>query len=102
MKETKRNNIVLQTLMEFENMPDIQPTTGWNQELMGKLAKTKPYSPSILPRTSIAAIVLLIILVNIGFILKSVIINSGNNLHRNNELQVISKELLINPISLKN
>ena len=101
MNQTVLNNEVLKSLNEFDTLGTIQPSAQWNESLMEKLATSKP-SSSVLPKTKFTVIVLLIVLFNIGFILKVMINNSGKTQNRNSELSVISKELLINPITINN
>jgi hypothetical protein len=43
---------------------------------------------------------LFIVLINLGFILKTILRDSDKTFFRNSELQTISKELLINPIQI--
>jgi hypothetical protein len=102
MKESVLKSKVLKMLNDFDTMEDIQPSANWNQSLMNRLSSLKPHSNSNFLPTRFVVVVLLFVLVNLGFILSSVIGDSNQALQRNSELLAISKELLINPISLNN
>ena len=90
--ESSLNKKVLQVLNEFESMGNIQPSVDWNQSLMNRIASSRVHKSPMSSITKYAVIVLCIVLVNIGFILNSMINNQQKAQHRNNELQVISKE----------
>jgi hypothetical protein len=103
MKESELNNRISQMLNAFESIENIQPQEGWSQSLMDKLSSAKRPAYPGHSKTKFIVAILFIVLMNIGFILSTIIKNdSRNTLSRNNDLQVISKELLINPTSLNN
>jgi hypothetical protein len=102
MKESAFSDKVIHKLNEFEMMENIQPSAGWNESLMNKIASAKSGSPSNLPSAGFAIPVLFIVLVNIVLFLNTIITNSYQGSYKDKELQVISEELLINPISIKN
>ena len=102
MKESAFSVKVMQKLNEFEMMQNIQPSVGWNESLMYKIASAKSGSTSNLPSTGFVIPVLFIVLVNIVLFLNTIITNSHQGSYKDKELQVISEELLINPISIKN
>lgn len=102
MKESAFSGKVMQKLNEFDMMQNIQPSTGWNESLMNKIAAAKSGSASNLPSARFAIPVLFIVLVNIVLFLNTIINNSHQVSYKDTELQVISEELLINPISIKN
>jgi hypothetical protein len=102
MKESAFSDKVVQKLNEFERMQNIQPSAGWNESLLNKIASAKSGSASNLPSAGFAIPVLFIVLVNIVLFLNIIIDNSYQGSYKDNELQVISEELLINPISIKN
>jgi hypothetical protein len=102
MEESVLNMKVLKILNEFDAIEDIQPSADWNQSLMNRISSSKPHSlPDFLP-ARFALVVMLFVLVNLGFILSSLIGNSNKVLYRDKELLVISNELLINPVSINN
>lgn len=101
MKESEINNSALQLLNEFETQENIQPSDDWNQSLMNKLATAKPHSNIKFSINKFVVITLLIVLINIGFFLNIIIHDPLQNVSRNKELQIVSKELLINQPSFK-
>jgi hypothetical protein len=102
MKESLLGDKILQKLNEFETLENIQPSEDWNQSLMQKIgsASTRPIKG--LSAAKFAAAALIILLVNISFILNSVIRDSKQPMPHDSELQIISKEFLINPVSINN
>jgi hypothetical protein len=102
MKKQELNNKVLQTLQEFESIPSLQPTEAWEQDLMSKIDTAKLHHASPISKTKIIVVILFIAAINIGFLLSAVVHHSHQTLSRNSDLQVISKEFLINPTSLNN
>ena len=102
MKESAFSDKVMQKLNEFEMMQNIQPSAGWNESLMNKIASAKSGSASNLSSARFAIPVLFIVLINIVFFLNTIITNSQQDSYKDKELQVISEEFLINPISIKN
>ena len=102
MKEQELNNRVSQTLEEFESMESIQPTSEWNDSLMQKLSVAKQNSIAGFSLSKYAVVMLFVVIANIGFVFKTVINDSQQTPNRDKELQVIVKELLINPGSINN
>ena len=102
MKESALSDKVMQKLNEFEMMANIQPSAGWNESLINKIASAKSDPASNLSSARFAIPVLFIVLVNIVFFLNTIITNSHQDSYKDKELQVISEEFLINPISIKN
>ena len=102
MKEQELHNRVAQTLQEFESMENIQPSGEWNDSLMQKLAGAKQNSTTTFYLPKYAVVILFLVMANIGFVFKTVMDDSQQTPGRDKELQVISKELLINPGSINN
>ena len=102
MNDKDLNNKVTQTLNIFERIQDIEPSSDWNQLLMSRLASTKQNSNFVIPSSKLSAIIIFFIIINLGIIINIFKENSHESFSRNKELQVISKELLINPISTNN
>ena len=104
MKKSSIDGKVFQKLNEFETLKNIEPSSGWNSSLMNRLASLSSASVSTVTygSTRFVITVLFFILINVGFILNSIIHNSHHNLYKNKELETISQELLINPVSIKN
>jgi hypothetical protein len=102
MKESEFSFRILQKLNEFETMENIQPSEEWNQLLMKKLSTARSNSVRGMSAVKFAVAALLILLINIGFILNTVIRDSKQLLRHDSELQIISKEFLINPATINN
>jgi hypothetical protein len=102
MKEQELRNRILQKLNEFETLENIQPSEKWNLSLMQKIefARSNPIKGLSAGKFVVAALFLL--LVNLGFILNTVIHDSKQPLQHDRELQIVSKEFLINPVSINN
>jgi hypothetical protein len=102
MKESAIRDEVIQKLNEFEMMQDIHPSSGWNESLNNRLASGKTGSTSNHISARLTIPVLFIILINLVLFLNTIISSSRQVSHKDKELLVISEELLINPISIKN
>jgi hypothetical protein len=100
MKESDLKYKVQQKLVDFDNVRSIQPSEEWSQSLLTRLEQSRYSSNARFTSTRFIFAVLLLILINLGFILNSVIRNSDKTLYHNNDLQIISEQLLINPTSL--
>ena len=102
MEDSTLENKVSKMLLDFESMDDIQPSTGWNQSLMNRLDRSKPVTKSSFATPGLTVAVLLFILINLFFIVDAMVIQSSGKQMREQELLVISKEILVNPSSLNN
>ena len=102
MKESELNNKVQQALDEFETIGNIQPSSGWELSLMEKVSSTGYRPSSTFSKTKLVIVVMFFALINVGFFVSVMLHKSTQDLSTNRELQLISKELLINPTSLKN
>ena len=102
MKDLTLSNRVLQKLIEFESMEDIQPSAGWNDSLKRRMSSEKTRSASGYMSARFIITVLFIVLINLGFVLNTIYRNSHQNLYKNKDLETLSQELLINPVSIKN
>jgi len=92
----------MDALKEFETIENIETTDDWNRSLMERLASVKPRSASPFTSTKMLVAIVFVVTLNIYFLLNALVIHPGYSAHRNNDLKVISRELLINPISIKN
>jgi hypothetical protein len=101
MKESAFSDKVIRKLNEFETMQEIQPSAEWNDLLMTKIASAKPVHVSDMPSTGFVVSVLFIVLLNLGFVLSSILNKSNTQSYKDKKMQVISQELLINPLSIK-
>lgn len=97
MEQTEINNQVSQKLMEFESLGLILPSEDWNKSLTERLSSVRPGFSSIVSSAKFAIAVLLISIINVGFILTVLFNDSQQDTRHNTELQIISNELLINP-----
>jgi hypothetical protein len=102
MKESELNNKVSESLSAFDRLEPIQPSSEWQRSLSGRLesAKYKNAESNLPVRLAIALII--IFLVNIAVILNSFNNNKSRVNNRSSDLEKISKEILINPVSLSN
>ncbi len=100
MKETEIDNQVSRMLMQFEDLDNLQPSEGWNEALTKKLSTTKQISA--MPKSKLLMVSMFFIILNAGFIVKIFLSSSNAGANNNTSLQTISKEFLINPISLNN
>jgi hypothetical protein len=101
-KSLSNNTKVMDALKEFETIENIETTDDWNRSLMERLASVKPRSASPFTSTKMLVAIVFVVTLNIYFLLNALVIHPGYSAHRNNDLKVISRELLINPISIKN
>ncbi|MEI6088836.1 MAG: hypothetical protein WCR42_00135 [bacterium] len=90
-------NITMQKLRDFENLEEIQPSQEWNDSLMNQLNNRKRHQFA-----KFTIVILLIILVNIGFLINSINHRASQYVDRGKELSIISNEFLINTSSSKN
>lgn len=101
MEESGSNNKIKLKLNKFESLEDIDVSANWDITFGQKLAsrnQNKTNGSSFIKLTVVAVIVL----INISYIFK-VYTNSSRSIpEKDMELSLISKELLINPISLNN
>ena len=102
MKEQELKKKIFNAIQEFESLENIESSTEWNNSLIQKLSHKKPNSRFVIASPNYLLIVMLIAALNIGFIFKTINTNSNQTSSRKEELKLVSKELLINPISLNN
>ncbi len=102
MKKQELENRVSQALHEFYSMENLQPSDEWKDSLMQKLSVAKPNSIVTYSTSKLAIIILFIIMANVGFVFRTIMKDSQQIPRRANELQVISKELLINSSTINN
>ncbi|CAN5533473.1 hypothetical protein BH11BAC2_BH11BAC2_16480 [soil metagenome] len=103
MQNQELNSKIDQRLQEFDAMEGIAPSADWNSSLMSRLEKSKPNSTRSFVKESYKLVILLLLVINIGFVV-NVIQNSKSvdSISRNTELQKVSSELLINAIISNN
>jgi len=95
MNEQEINNLVASKIIDFESIKSIQPSEDWNNKLIDRIGTSKEISMSSLSKVSIA-VLSIIVMINVGFAFNK--LQSNSSYKKNKELQVISKELLINEI----
>ena len=95
MNEQELNNLVASKIIDFESIKSIQPSEGWDHQLINKLCASKATSMASVSKTFIA-VIFIIVMINIGFAINKV--QSNSSYKKDKELHVISKELLINEI----
>ena len=101
MKESELNKRVNFILNEFDGLPTIEPSALWNEALIQKLQSAPSKAVN---RKSYAAVIVaaFFILLNVVIILNAIKPNQELESTRKVQLESISKELLINTISIKN
>ena len=102
MNQQELNNEITQKLTEFDSLENIELSSNWNDSLLKKINQSQKHSLLRLNTTKFTFILVLIMLVNIGLFLNLMLGHKQNISQRCNDLQIISKELLINPVSLNN
>jgi len=102
MKDPKLNIEVLSRLSEFECLESISPSENWNQTMLSRLTSVKPVSESGIIPTRYKVLVLIAILINVGILWSSITSDAKTDKQLTIELQIISNEFLVNPISINN
>jgi hypothetical protein len=101
MKDSAYSDIVFRKLNEFEQIQDIHPSPGWKESLLERIASSKPRTSSGVTSVKLVLPVLLILLLNLSFVLNTILNDARKPSMEDEVLKVISQELLINPISIK-
>lgn len=103
MNEQHHDIKAMQTLQHFEALEDIPMTAEWRASLMSRITDATPVTPSAsrMSMIRLAVAVLLLIVVNGSFIIKVLTADTEQSSRRSAELQLISNQLLIEPISTK-
>ncbi len=95
MKNSLLQNKVNQTIREFDNLENIEPSSVWNQTLMERIASKQANNSSEFSGVRFNVLVLFLILLNITFFIR---FSNNNNFEQksihNEDLRSISKELL--------
>ena len=100
MKDSELNNPVSQKLADFERIGDISPSAEWNESLMNRISLVNPGTTTKRTMKKYTIVIIFIILVNIGFIVNSFVKGANRSNSRPGDLNVISNELMINPVSI--
>jgi hypothetical protein len=102
MKNPEINAEVLSKLSDFENLEAVLPSEEWKHAMTKKLISVKPISGSASISTKYKVLVVLAILINVGIVWSSIKIDSQTDHSKKSEYQIISKEFLVNPVSINN
>ena len=101
MKKSELNNKSNHLLNEFETLENIEFSIEWNAKLMSKIASIEQ-NRSKFSSAKYGMILILFILVNAGFTFNLINKDSKQHTGRYAQLQLVSKELLINLNSQNN
>ena len=102
MNDSELNKTVQRKLHEYETLAVIKPTEEWSRTMNERIKSVKPYSSSFLHSAGLSIAVLLITLINIGFVLAAIIHKSAETTDRKSDFETIYRELLINTNSSNN
>jgi hypothetical protein len=102
MKESEFNDQAKIKLHEFEIIADLKPSADWNMNLMKKIDSSHRNSGSGSSAVSYGALVFIIVVVNMGIILSSIVREPKQSQLRDRELELVVNEFLINPVSINN
>ena len=97
MKEKNINSLVERKLEEFGSSGGLDVTAEWKRSLqlrLGRKEKNK-FDSGFVPKLIITA--LIIVILNIGFLLRYSSKTAQQDSDRQNDLNIILKELLVNP-----
>lgn len=100
MIEQELNSEIQSKLEQFAKMESIIPSESWESTLDRKLRNNKRGSNAALNIK--VGVVVLILIINLGFILTSVFNKNTFVSKQEPDLDLISKELLVNPTSIAN
>lgn len=96
MKQNLLENRINQSIREFENLSNIEPSSVWEQNLMNKISSKQSQSSGV----KYAVLIISLICFNIAFlILFSRNESESQTSQKGEELRNISNELLISPNS---
>jgi hypothetical protein len=96
MNEPILTNKAEEALHEFESLENFHPSLDWNEKLMNKLQAQRSKS-SFTPLNKFTAVIGVVVLLNVSLVLASILGNDQSD--RENNLKVISIELLSSPVS---
>lgn len=100
MIKPESNNEVQSKLDLFEKMESILPSESWENALDQKLKSgSRSHYNSLNLKVGLVVVILII---NLGFIVNSVFLKDTSISKTQTDLNLISKELLINPTSIAN
>jgi len=88
----------LQILDKFEGLPGLTTSTDWDRSLMNRIVRSRQSTRSKIYLSSLSVLVVVVILLNVGFFLKTVRNSDYPTISHTEEYRTLSKELFINPI----
>jgi hypothetical protein len=98
MKQNLLETKINQTIQEFENLSNFEPSPDWNEILMDKISSKQSNSSAI----KYAVLIAFLLLINISFLIlytrKETVSETSQ---KSQDLKNISNELLISPNSTK-
>jgi hypothetical protein len=100
MKEPELSGKVQQKIDEFASIELIHPSAEWKNSLMQEIGSVHQFSPSKVSTGSVTVLLLFLLLLNVGFILTTLVNKNESKYNRSIDLKVISTELLVNPVSI--
>jgi len=100
MEDSELNKKVLNCIESFDSLESLNPSEEWSKRLKSRLETVKPYKSSVFSPSKFTVAIFLIAILNIGIILTAIFNDSRHSLSRGSALEIISKEMLVNPNSL--
>ncbi len=100
MENTNTHRKAAKMLHDFEIMETINLSEEWNESLMERLSQVKPGASVSSALRRFNAVLILLGLINLCFMLNTLMVKSPEKHPREKELMEISAELLINPSSI--
>jgi len=102
MRDSKINSKVNQKMAELDALEEISPSDFWQESLLNRLAELDRGPKKLFYTNKMSIVVIASIIINLGFIYKIASHKYESQNSRVDNLQLISNEFFINPISLKN
>lgn len=102
MNANDLNQQVLKTLEAYETLAPIEPSGGWQDHVLAGIESARMHPERSGKPAGMIFLVLFFVLLNTGYFLTSYFYKSTTSDNREEDLQTISTELLINPSSVTN
>lgn len=96
MKHNELNSEANRLIEEFEKPSSVIPSAGWKSSLDKRLKKEMRRSSLTFPLSGITALILLVTLVNLLIIFAAILFNPDKSAKRENDLEILSRELFVN------
>ncbi|MEI6594493.1 MAG: hypothetical protein WCO28_02955 [Bacteroidota bacterium] len=101
MKVSDKKIKAFQLIDEFENIKPINLSADWNQSFHRKTTSSLVHS-KISNTAKFISVALVFTVLNFSLVIGVLSVQKHRHPNRDRELEIISKELLINPISINN